>query len=100
MTSSVAFEFYTESTAGHETTWHVTADITFEHGRYFADLTGAYPEGETAAEYDVSDLEWALAEEANGRELESVKQAAIDAYCEQAEREAGRRECDLERVGT
>lgn len=98
MTSSVTFEFYTESAAGHETTWHVTADITFERGRYFADLTGAYPEGETAAEYDVSDLESALLED--GRTMADVEQAAIDSYCEQAEREAGRRECDLERVGT
>lgn len=84
MISSVSFEFYTELSDG-EMTWIVTADVTREHGRYFADLTGAHPQGESAAEYDLSDLEWALAEEANGGDLKTVEQAAIDAYCEDAE---------------
>jgi hypothetical protein len=97
VTSSVTFLFPVEIPSG-EQLWTVTADITFEHGRYFTDLTGAHPEGEKAAEYDVSDLEDTLLYD--GRLLADVEQAAIDAYVEQATREGERRECDLERVGT
>ena len=80
MTSSVAFDFYVEPAAGTEQTWHVTADVTFEHNGYRADITGAYPEEarEYPSLYDVSDLEKALAADGN-RTLDDVKQAAIDA---------------------
>lgn len=83
MTKPIQFSFYTEAEPGHETAWTVTADVSFEHDRYFAELTGAHPRGEAAAEYDVSDLEWALAED--GRSLADVEQAAIDAFVEDAE---------------
>jgi len=80
MTSYVAFDFYVELVAGTEQTWNVTADVTFERGHHFVDLTGAYPEEarEYPSLYEVSDLEKALV--ADGvRTLDDVKQAAIDA---------------------
>lgn len=76
----VTFPFHIEPSAGGEQTWNVTADIVRENGRYWADITGARPEGEAAGVYDRSDLEEALTDEGTGRTLDDVKQAAIDAY--------------------
>lgn len=88
--NTVAFEFYVEPSAGGEVTWKVTADITFEHGRSWADITGAHPEDarEYPSLYDASDLEQALAEEGDGRTIEDVKQAAIDAFVSACDAEA------------
>jgi hypothetical protein len=83
--TAVTFDFHIEPSAGGEQTWRVTADITREHGRYFAVLTGAYPEDarEYPSLYDVSDLEKALADDGS-RTLDDVKQAAIDAFATEA----------------
>jgi hypothetical protein len=80
--TTITFEFHLEPSSGGEQTWLVEADITREHGRYWADITGARPEGEQAGIYDSSDLEDALADDGT-RTLDMVKQAAIDAYAAQ-----------------
>lgn len=82
--TEVAFDFYVEPSVAGEITWKVTADVTRERGHYLADLTSACPEGDPKGEYDVSDLEAALADEGTGRTLDDVKQAAVDALVEQS----------------
>lgn len=81
MSPEISFEFHAEPTTGNEQTWKVTADVTRENGRLWADITSARPAGESEGVYDVSDLEEALADEDDGRTLRDVQQAAIDAYC-------------------
>jgi hypothetical protein len=80
VSATVTFAFHLEPSSGGEQTWLVEADIVHEHHGYWADITGARPQGEASGVYDVSDLEEALADEGEGRTLHHVQQAAIDAY--------------------